>query len=108
MYDETRSFFATAAAYGSRPPRACRRWVCYFILVAGIACTTLSSKFAYERMAVDKQGLALHRSSWVSRNAAADGSRLRVVGRWVRVLAFGTLARRESCAMASAQEQQVC
>ena len=39
----------------------------------------------------------------MSRNAAADGSRLRVVGRWVRVLAFGTLARRESCAMASAQ-----
>ena len=39
----------------------------------------------------------------MSGNAAADGSRLRVVGRLIRVLAFGTLARRESCAMASAQ-----
>ena len=54
QFNETRSFFAMVAACGSRTPRPCRRWVCYFILVAGIACTTLSSKFAYERMAVDK------------------------------------------------------
>ena len=39
----------------------------------------------------------------MSGNAAADGSRLRVVGRSIQVLAFGTFARRESCAMASAQ-----
>ena len=54
------------------------------------------------RVAVE-QGTALHRSSWVSGNAAAGGSRLWTPARWVRVLAFGASARRESCTMASAE-----
>ena len=42
-FDESRSFFATVAAYGSRTPRPCRRSVCYLILVAGTACVQLSA-----------------------------------------------------------------
>ena len=44
--------------------------------------------------------LARVRRRWVSGNAVADGSRLRTPARWVRVLAFGALARRESSSMA--------
>jgi hypothetical protein len=37
----------------------------------------------------------------VSGNAVAYGSRLRTPARWVRVLAFSALARRESSSMAA-------
>ena len=46
-----------------------------------------------------EEGLAWAMGCWEGGNAATDGSRLRVAARWVRVLAFGTLARRESCTM---------
>ena len=46
--------------------------------------------------------LARVRRCWVSGNAVADSSRLRTPARWVRVLAFGTLARRQSCSIATA------
>ena len=46
--------------------------------------------------------MALHRSSWVSGNAVAGDSRLRMPASWVRVLAFGTAARQESCGVSSA------
>ncbi len=52
---------------------------------------------------VGGQGMALHRSRWVSSFAAADGSRFQMVGRWVRVLAFGAFARRESSTTSSAE-----
>ena len=44
------SFLASAASHGSRTPRACRRWVCYCVLVAGATCTALTSKLAAERV----------------------------------------------------------
>ena len=38
----------------------------------------------------------------MSGNAVAGGSRLRMPASWVRVLAFGTAARLESCGVSSA------
>ena len=52
--DQTRSLLATVAAYGSHTPRPCRRLICQCILVAGRACTALTSKFASERTVEDK------------------------------------------------------
>ena len=52
QFDETKSSFATVAAYGSGPPRPCRQWVFYCILVSGAACTALRSQFACEHKAM--------------------------------------------------------
>ena len=49
------------------------------------------------------EGLAWVRSCWVSSNAIAYGPWLRTLARWVRVLALGTVARRESSGMASGE-----
>ena len=47
--------------------------------------------------------MAWVRSCWVSSSAVAPGSRLRTLARWVRVLAFGTVARRESTCMGTGE-----
>ena len=46
----TKRFFAMVAAFGSRAPRPCRRWMCYCIVVSSTTCTALRSRSAYERM----------------------------------------------------------
>ena len=47
---QTKHFFAMVAACGSRTPRACRRRVCYFILMSGTSLQTLSSRMATNYM----------------------------------------------------------
>ena len=53
------------------------------------------------RACADGWCITLHRSCWESSNAVAYDSRLWALARWVRVLAFGTVARRESFSMGS-------
>ena len=43
----TKRVFAMVAAFGSRAPRPCRRWMCYCIVVSGTTCTALVSRSAY-------------------------------------------------------------
>ena len=101
---ETKHFFATAAAYGSRPPRPCRRWVFYCILVAGAACTALSSRSAYERLewrglGVGQEQLGVVQRARLSHHASAFWRM--AGGTESSLLVDGTLARRQSSRMGS-------